>query len=109
MGVVLTHHRRGVRGQFHGAVIRIRWRDNDSGVHRGRRAGLGVAERGVGQALPVGAIVNADIDVDQYSVVIAGPDAVNRLVESRSGRTYLAVRIAVLMPRADEHVVDPLM
>ena len=52
LGVVLPHHRPGVRGQFPRVVVRIRRRDNDSGVHRGGRAGLGVAGGGVGQALP---------------------------------------------------------
>ncbi len=48
---VLAHHRRGVRGQFHGAGVRI-WRPGgDSGVHCGCGAGLGMAQHRVGQAL----------------------------------------------------------
>ena len=33
-------------------VVRIRRSDSDSGVHRGRGAGVGLADSGVGQALP---------------------------------------------------------
>ena len=41
-----------VRRQLHRAVVRI-WRsDNDSGLHRGRCTGVGLADSGVGQALP---------------------------------------------------------
>ena len=52
LGVVLAHHRPGVRGQLPRAVVRIRRGRHDSGVHRGGRAGVGMAGRRVGQALP---------------------------------------------------------
>ncbi len=56
VGVVLAHHRPGFRGQLPRTVVRIGRRRNDSGVHRGGRAGVGLAGRGVGQALPVGGL-----------------------------------------------------
>ncbi len=67
VGVVLAHYRRGVCGELRGIVVRIRRGDNDSGVHGRHRAGLGLAERGVGQALPAGAI----LDGDHHRVVVA--------------------------------------
>ena len=52
VGLVLTHHGFRFRGQFHRPVVRIGRRRHDSGVHRCGRAGVGLALRGVGQALP---------------------------------------------------------
>ena len=56
VGLVLTHHGFRFRGQFHRTVVRIGRRRHDSGVHRCGRARVGLALRGVGQALPVGGL-----------------------------------------------------
>jgi Protein of unknown function (DUF998) len=46
------HHGLGVRGQLPRPVVRIGRRRHDFGLHRCGRTGVGLVDRGVGQALP---------------------------------------------------------
>ena len=87
-----------ITGLVFDGSLRIGRCRNDFGVHRSGCAGVDVVGGGVGQALPVVGLVDADVNVDDHAVVIAGPNPIDRLVENHDGGTHLAVGSAVLMP-----------